>query len=324
MVDRKLYLTAIYALDAKRYPKGPYSGRGWVAVLRRPETDSSAMQGNQVGILARSQLAAQKALNMIWSAYGLLDTGPTSCEPWPEVVSANNCRSRTPEPANVRVFRRRKVAIDHVPLACMVAARASQRSDFAYALAKYALSTSIHANHIMELDPTYSDNLPLSPFREDHVRFAYAIVVSYAVIEQLGLEVRASSERPSMINGAWNPDVKSNLEDRLRRRGIDLTKQINWHVRGSVRRIERDRRPRSQGKAGWARYNVRDCYVEVIDAINDLSWLRSKVAAHKVRELAAVLSPYDVANGQQLARRLLLESLGFWRYWGKWECDAAD
>jgi hypothetical protein len=33
-----------------------------------------------------------------------------------------------------------------------------------------------------------------------------------------------------------------------------------------------------------------------------------------MRELVGVLSPYDVANGQFLARRLLLETLGFWRY----------
>ena len=40
---------------------------------------------------------------------------------------------------------------------------------------------------------------------------------------------------------------------------------------------------------------------------------RYKVAAHKTsKKLLRVLSAYDVANVQFLARRLLLESLGFW------------
>jgi hypothetical protein len=273
------------------------------------------MQGNQIGILARSQLAAQKALNMIWSAHGLLGSGLTSYERWPMVKAATKKGAATSDPIDIQSIGRIKVSTSHFPLACMVAAKASQRTDFVYALAKHTLSASIHANDIVDLDPIHSKNLPLSPFPEDHVRFAYGIVTAYAVIEQIGLEVRASPQRPSMINGAWNPLVKSDLEDRLRKRGVNLGEQISWNVRGSVRRIERERPPKSQGKPAWARYNVRDCYVNLIDAIADLSWLRGKVAAHKMGELARVLSLYDVANGQKLARRLLLEALGFWRYW---------
>jgi hypothetical protein len=199
----------------------------------------------------------------------------------------------------------------------MVAAKASQRRHFVYALAQYTLSASIHANQLVDLHPEEGGHLPVSPFCEDHVRFAYAIVTAYAVIEQLGLEVRASDKRPSMIDGLWNPDVKSDLESRLRQRGVDVAQQISWNVRGPARRIERVRPPISQGKADWARHGVRDCYVELIDAIAYLSWLRSKVAAHKAGKLVTGLSPYDVANGQGLARRLLLESLGFWRYWDR-------
>jgi hypothetical protein len=250
MAATELYLTGLYALDARNYPKRPYAGRGWAAVLLRPEAHSGAMQGNQIGIRARSQLAAQKALNKIWSAHGLFGA-PKSYEPWPVVEPAKKSRSSVIDTADLKNVGRIKVLTSAFPLACMVAAKVSQRTDLVYALAKYTLSASIHANDIIDLDPWHSEHMPLSPFPEDHVRFAYGIVTAYAVIEQLGLEVRASQQRPSMIKGAWNPVVRTDLEERLRNRGIDIGEQINWNVRGPVRRIERERPPKSQGKPTW-------------------------------------------------------------------------
>jgi len=43
-----------------------------------------------------------------------------------------------------------------------------------------------------------------------------------------------------------------------------------------------------------------------------MSWLRSKVAAHRLGNLARSLTKYDVHNAQTTARRLLLGHLGFW------------
>jgi hypothetical protein len=58
---------------------------------------------------------------------------------------------------------------------------------------------------------------------------------------------------------------------------------------------------------------VRDEDVAVVDAIADLRWLRSAVAAHDVKDLASLLSIYDVANAQYMARRSILASLGLER-----------
>jgi hypothetical protein len=49
MAGTELFLTGLYAFDAKDYPKGPYVGRGWSAVLRRSEAHPGAIQGNQIG-----------------------------------------------------------------------------------------------------------------------------------------------------------------------------------------------------------------------------------------------------------------------------------
>jgi len=68
-------------------------------------------------------------------------------------------------------------------------------------------------------------------------------------------------------------------------------------------------------KAEWAGYKVRDVYLDIIEAIAYASWLRSKISAHRLSVLAKSLTICDVANVQQLARRLLLETLGFWHHY---------
>jgi len=210
--------------------------------------------------------------------------------------------------------RQRGYSGQNIPLACMIAAKASFRRAHTYALFKLMLSYELHSLHTMDLEPHYSPYLPKSAFPYDHVSLAQAVVLAYGVLEELGLEVRASEKRPSMIGGEWNPDVRNELERRLRQARINLAETVLWLRRGPRTRLEKERPPRIVSKAAWAyRRDVRDVEVQVIDAIADLSWLRSKVAAHKMRELATVLRPYDVSNAQNLARRLLLEKLGFWR-----------
>jgi hypothetical protein len=67
--------------------------------------------------------------------------------------------------------------------------------------------------------------------------------------------------------------------------------------------------------APWSAWRVRDGDMDLVDALDLSSFLRSKISAHRTdKRLLRVLSAYDVANVQFLARRLFLESLGFWRY----------
>ena len=57
---------------------------------------------------------------------------------------------------------------------------------------------------------------------------------------------------------------------------------------------------------------MRDCELEMIDAIRIASFLRSKISSHKMNPLVTSLTSYDVENVRMLARRLLLGALGFW------------
>lgn len=168
--------------------------------------------------------------------------------------------------------------------------------------------------HHVDLDPWRSPHLAISGFPSDHVIFSYAIISAYSVVEDLGLQIRASQNKPSRINGRWNPVVKQNLEQRLTKSGVDFMETILWTLRGSKRRIEIRRPVPIATKAPWAAWIVRNSELKITDAIAYAAWLRDRVASHGVKDLTQVLSPYDVINVQHLARRLLLESLGFWRW----------
>jgi hypothetical protein len=110
--------------------------------------------------------------------------------------------------------------------------------------------------------------------------------------------------------------VKRELEDRLKRAKIDISDPIVWSVRGGKSRLEIERPQhlytRSK-RTPWTKWTVRDQYVEIVDAIGHASFLRSRVSSHRLKpSWVRMLSPYDVASVQHLARRLFLETLGYW------------
>lgn len=209
------------------------------------------------------------------------------------------------------------IGVSNLPVSCLIAAKASQKHAYQYAIFKYLLSLRTIPLGVRALDPQ-GDWVPgkaISVLPKEHVFNANAITLGYSVLEELSFDIRASRKEPSMIDGKWNPKVKIELEERLVAAGIDLSEHLLWHLRDTPTKIERERKPAGIKKTEWARYKVRDVYLNVIDAIAYASWLRSKVSAHRLSRLAKSLTIYDVANIQHLARRLLLETLGFWRYY---------
>jgi len=201
-------------------------------------------------------------------------------------------------------------------LACKIASKASFRKAYCYALFKYRLGCSLFQVHPIDFDPAHSWYNKLSLFPSDCARLAYAIMLFYSVIEELELEIRASKENPSLINGEWNPKVKEDLETRLKKYGINITEPISWNLRSTPTKIERKLRQEKRlnpiKKSSWARGYVRDSEIELVNAILLISNLRSTISAHKFGKLVNSISIYDVSNANFLARRLLLETLGFW------------
>jgi len=276
----------------------------------------------EVVIHARKDDRAQRAADLIHAARLILNASNVLSHIYPGEHAPiwpleRNYRSKSAIDDSGDVIHARVMTMN-IPLACLIAATASWRLQYVYALAKLRLSLETFSLPTIDLDPYHSDNVPKSLLPEDHVRLAFAIVTAYSCVEELGLEVRASNKNPSILpNGGWNPVVRNDLERRLVRSHINLNEQFLWTLRGGRTRIERKRIPNFLRAAKWARRYVRDGEMSVIDAINYTSFLRSTVAAHRTdKQMVRVLSVYDVANTQSLARRLLLEKLRYWRYWG--------
>jgi hypothetical protein len=324
--------TGLLALDYNRFPQPPYKGNGWHLDFVEPVSalpigsaivDDKIYPAKEVMLWAKSEVDAQRAADLIHAGRLLIDGSNLLSHIYPgehaPIQPANNNGDSNNEdlpgfPPGTLVMT------PLIPLACLVATSASLRLQYVYAMAKIRLSFETYSLPAMELDPQRRDNVPKSRLPEDHVRLAFAIVMAYSCIEELGFAIHASSNKPSKIDGRWNPVVKEELEARLRRGHINLQEAFHWNLRGPRTLIEKRRLPEIVQKAKWARFQVRDGKMEVIDAINYVSFLRSKVSAHKAdKRLVRVLAVYDVANAQFLARRLLLEKMGFWRYWGSAE-----
>jgi len=312
--QERTYFTGLVTTvdELQEYPP-PFKGAGWSASdVEQRARESTLKNGREIAIHARCWRGAQRALNLIISCLLVRSGGPPLYEIHP--VAHND---EEPDFLNSHA-RRTKIrellySTTGIPSGCRMAAKASRRRNWVYALAHYKFSVSVYGTHAVDMEPHFSQHLPISVFPDDHVMFSHAILSAYCAIENLGLELRASQTQPSMIAGKWNPRVRKRLEDRLTKAGVDLNEPILWILRGAKRRTERKKEMPALSKARWAGGPVRDSEVRIVDAIAYASWLRSHVASHKVKDLTKSLSPYDVENVQHLARRLLLEVLGYWR-----------
>ena len=193
--------------------------------------------------------------------------------------------------------------------AAQIAAKASFRKSHSISLYKYLFACTQHSNYIIHLDPFHTDYQKLTRNPLDHLRYSYAILALYSIIEELGLEIRASQIKPSKINGAWNPVVKLDLEQRLKNSKINISKKAYWNLRSRPTKVHLRDKLQLAGKASWAKYSIRDSTIEIVDAISYTSWLRSKIIAHKLNDSFLSISVYDVANVNFLVRQILLDIL---------------
>jgi len=85
----------------------------------------------------------------------------------------------------------------------------------------------------IEYDPHHSKYFNISPFIDTKIRLAQNIILFYSIIEELGLEIRLRNESYSHKDGNWNPNVKQDLEQRLRKSQINLKENIDWDLRST-------------------------------------------------------------------------------------------
>jgi hypothetical protein len=198
-----------------------------------------------------------------------------------------------------------------------VARRAWGDDSLIYGIEKYRLSLHLDWFTPHSAAPRYGQVFGNDrPEYSYHAQAAYAIVIAYSVSEELGLEVRSSSQRPRFIGNdkdEWNPRVKEDLVERLAAAGVDHQEPFVWIHRGDPTEVEKAVKPRLGSPATYAHGEVvRDREMELVDAIHQASYLRNFITAHKFSDLVKSIGPYDVHNAQLLARRLLLSRLGLW------------
>ena len=336
-----LYRTRLFEQGPDDTPKPPYNGRGWKATYRYLEVDAAnwfshgeARQHHHQTVIVSSEPlpngdrrlrfapeiiieapdrpAAQRAANLITAAKTLLD-GDFMCGDALAVVPDNPENLEDMDAFDYERAISANIGAYWYGTAAAIAAKATRRRRWVFSLVKYWLSLQSCSVPVIELHPTHGTRFMVERDPINHAIMAQAIITAYSAIEALDLQVKASPENPSKKDGRWNPSVLEDLQARLGQQGINLDEPLVWTLRNSPTRIERRHKPPAGPRASWARYSIRDREVTLVDAINYASLLRSRVSSHGTHSLTRSLTMHHVENVQHVARRLLLESIGFWR-----------
>lgn len=314
MVKYKRYSPGLEACLKPNYPKPPYKGRGWNISFKNLREKSKEKFGTydfrkgksipskHMIIEASSDKKAKEVADLIYACLVIINAAD---------IWGYECEVREIK-KDFRVSPDIECAFfSKIQLASIMAAKASHRSKYVYAIHKLYTSFRTLSVPIVELDPYLSlVNLEKPTLKKpfppsEMVAMAHSIVAAYSAIEELG------------FSGKRNKKAKNKLLSRLKKDDINTKKPFLWTLRGPKTYLERCRATIKVKDAKWCRRYVRDEEVAIVDAIVDASFLRSKVSAHvfsakKKKKLIKTLSIYDVTNVQYLARRLILESLGLW------------
>lgn len=205
-----------------------------------------------------------------------------------------------------------------LPIAVAVAAKAWSDSSLIYAIHKLAQSIMTESVSPHSMHPRHRQVLQKhSSEFSSHVGTSIAINLACSAIQELGLDVKSSSNNPRWLDSkkfVWNPAVLKNLTARLKDSGIDPNRTIDWVVRGEKSEVEVHPIRDSMAVYSDGR-EVRDVELSLPDAINSCEYLRNFMTAHAFSSSTPLLGPYEVYNIQQVARFLTLSKCGLWNVW---------
>ena len=273
----------------------------------------------EINILARTQDQADVAALLLYAAHALIENcAPTRFTGWdPYTAQAVHRRLSGDGELGQPPFRVQfGAAVDVAGLAVRIARRRSLTDAAFYFLASvYTVSLDP-----MNLHPKYGDE-SIARFHNPMHRVweAQSLFAAFQAIEALDLTVKgARSDKPSIMNGVWEPDIRSDLENRLQRIGVSPADSMSWLRRGSPTAIQRqlETRTSTSSPAAWSSGRVRDETVLYVDAINRAQWLRSNVAAHRSGRRLRGLHTIDALNVQYVARMLIMHAAAF-PWWAK-------
>lgn len=133
-------------------------------------------------------------------------------------------------------------------------------------------------------------------------KLALIMVGAYSILEELKLQINASNEKPSTINGVWNPDVLNELRERLNNYNVVHDYSFPWCCRGESKRPFKSA-VNNKNKCLNDNASNHDFYITISDAILELSYIRSNIGAHK--SSSTLLTLYDAENAFRLTETVL-------------------
>lgn len=179
----------------------------------------------EILIYASSRDSAQRAANLLFAAMLLIDGQSLVHE---NLVALPEDEAELAQLHPLEVHRDVSYSCQpNVTVAAALAAKLSRKKRWRYAAMKYWISHRICSVPWMDTHPHRGRIFRVELDPANHVVFAQAIIAAYSTIEELEFEVRASNEKPSMIDGQWNPIVRQDLENRLQCPSGDFVSRTN-------------------------------------------------------------------------------------------------
>lgn len=210
------------------------------------------------------------------------------------------------------IISRKKVAYADEALleACRLVQKVHGAQKIENAVCKYYVAHDVFKLHPMDLHPL-EDPFDNEYLLSERIRIANVIVECYSILEELHMQIKASRENPSVIDGRWDPKVKSELVERLQTKGIDTDKKIPWSTRNGVVRPFKTDVVNADDLCEWSDgAEICDFNISICDAILELSYMRSQLSSHSLGGNVLKLSVYDADNAFFLARYLVAKHLG--------------
>jgi hypothetical protein len=275
----------------------------------------------EINIYSKTQEQADIAALLLYAAHALIESSiPTTFTGWDPYGAKPVLRRREDVDGEVDsnqppLRSQFGSAVDVAGLTVRIARRRALTDAAFYFLASvYSVSS-----HPMNLHPSYGSE-PVERIDNPMHRVweAQSIFAAFQSIEALNLTVKgAGPDRPSITNGTWNAEIRSDLEARLGKIGVVATDTVLWLRRGSPTAVQRQlaNRTSASTSVSWQGGRIRDERIPYIDAINRAQWLRSNVSAHKAGKRLRGLHTVDALNVQHVARMLVMHAAGFpwWR-----------
>jgi hypothetical protein len=215
---------------------------------------------------------------------------------------------------------------EYLYIGVLILIKGWKNTSILYSIEKFAISLGLDSISPHSANPIYGkvfDNFDTS--YHYHVIASYAVICAFSVIEEIGLEIRSSNQKPRFIKNegddVWNPLIYKTTDKKLKEIGLSASYNFQWVERGEETEVQKNVKPKFGTRVYPDQTEIRDVNIELIEAIHRCSYFRNYIASHKFKTLTQFLSPYDVHNVQTVSRILLLNSLGLWPNLLSWRDD---